>query len=529
MSLLKPQEVERRIAVWEKYGRSAHKAAHEIGINRRNMDRFLDRYAADQVGTHTHGRLDQTLSAKLPLPPEGKVTRYLLTCAQNNTKVHRGFLTNLEAYAQHIGAHIKISRFTYNKAAYAGARKAGDDAEDKETYYDPAILPYVSDDIELLAPTLAWAGNLQISPTAVSPLSGFADYTGEASTIIPHTRVEMRPVATPRSSPTKHLYTTGAVTLKNYIMAKAGQKAEFHHTFGALIVEVLPGGQWFVRQLMADSRGAFQDHPYKVTAGSVTEDAEVAAIQWGDIHVANIDPKIKKMFWGPGGVLDTLKPKKQLFHDLVDGESHNAHTQADHHQQFQNHATGRNLIREEFSAARTFVDDYAQRDWCQGIVVWSNHDEFLVRYLRSTDYRRDFPNAIFILELELAAYQAMEAGDKPSLFSQALNSKKCRVMTDDEGGQLIEGIAYTYHGHVGAGGSRGSVQQFARLGLKTMTGHSHAAWLIAGASSAGTCSKLYLGYNNGPSTWSHTFTILYRGGKRQQVTANAELGIWRAA
>jgi hypothetical protein len=85
-----------------------------------------------------------------------------------------------------------------------------------------------------------------------------------------------------------------------------------------------------------------------------------------------------------------------------------------------------------------------------------------------------------------------------------------------------------YHGHVGAGGSRGSVQQYARLGLKTMTGHSHGAWWVNGATSAGTCTVLDMGYNKGPSSWSHTFTIVYKGGKRQQVTANAEHGLWRA-
>jgi len=477
---------------------------------------------------HSHGQLDQTRAEELPLPPEGGVKRYILTCAQSNTKVHGRFLGNLEAYARRIGAEIRVSRFTYNKSAYGGARKAGDEEDDSDLSFDPAIASYVSDEIELLAPGLAWCGNLQISPTAVNPLSGFSDYTGEASTIIPHTKIEMRPVATPRSMPAKHLYTTGAVTLKNYIMAKAGQKAEFHHSFGALIVEVLPCGSWFVRQLVADSRGAFCDHPYRITKGKVTKDAEVAAVQWGDIHVANIDPDIKELFWGKGGALDVLRPKKQLFHDLVDGESHNAHNQHDHHHQFRLHNHGRNSIRAEFEEARKFVDEYAHRPWCQGIVIWSNHDEFLVRYLRSADYRRDHPNAVFILELELAAYQAIEDGGKPSLFSHALGSKTCKVYEDDEGGQLIEGISPTFHGHVGAGGSRGSVQQFARLGLKTMTGHSHAAFWIGGATSAGTCSKLYLGYNHGPSPWSHTFTLVYKGGKRQQITARADIGLWRA-
>jgi hypothetical protein len=57
----------------------------------------------------------------------------------------------------------------------------------------------------------------------------------------------------------RFLYTTGAVTERNYVQKKAGQKAEFHHNYGALMVEVDKEGTPFVRQLAADDTGAFQD------------------------------------------------------------------------------------------------------------------------------------------------------------------------------------------------------------------------------------------------------------------------------
>lgn len=526
---LPPDVVEHRLQVWREHGHSSNKAAQVCGVDRRTFDKFLDRYAgSERAENHAHGYLAQTEAEALPLPPKGGVARYILTSAQNNTKAHIKFLRNLEVFADHTGAEIKISRFTYNKNAYKGARKAGQKSEKEDLYYDPAIAPYVSDDIEMLAPTLAWCGNLQISPTAVTPLSGFDSYTGEASTIVPHTKVQMMPVATPRSQPCKHLYTTGAVTMKNYIMAKAGQKAEFHHTNAALLVEVLPDGNWFARQLVADSRGAFCDHPYRVANGQIKESAKVEAVQWGDIHVANMDGKIREMFWGDGGVLDTLRPKIQLFHDLVDGESHNPHTQKDYLEQYRLAVDGRSNIAEEFRQAREFIDEYAHRKWCEGVVVWSNHDAFLYRYMQATDYKKDHENADLIIELEREARKAIRSGGPARLFATALATEKCRVMDDDGSPLMICDINAAYHGHAGAGGSRGSVKQYAKLGLKTMSGHSHAAWWIDGATSAGTCSKLDLGYNKGPSPWSHTFTVVYKGGKRQQITANADIGRWRA-
>jgi hypothetical protein len=62
----------------------------------------------------------------------------------------------------------------------------------------------------------------------------------------------MKSVASVKSDPTKFNWTTGTVTLRNYIQKKAGQKAEFHHCYGALLVEVDSTGAWGVRQLLAD-------------------------------------------------------------------------------------------------------------------------------------------------------------------------------------------------------------------------------------------------------------------------------------
>ena len=209
------------------------------------IEQFLDRYA-EKDAPISAGVFDQTKIKKATQPGKGKVKRYLLTSAQNNTKIHAGFMDNLEVYAHHRNAEIKISRFTYNKNAFQKNRKHGDDDQTDEVYYDPAISNYVSDEIERLAPTLVWCGNLQLSPTATNPSNRFLDYTGNASSILPHTKVAMRPVPTPRKYKTKHIYTTGCCTLKNYIMAQAGQVAEFHHTFAALMVEVLSDGTWFV-------------------------------------------------------------------------------------------------------------------------------------------------------------------------------------------------------------------------------------------------------------------------------------------
>jgi len=526
---LTQKQIDERLQIWRECGMSSRKAAPIIGVTRRSLDKMISRHATEEK-LISLGQLEQTEAVRRESPKKG-CKRYLLTCAQNNTAIHEGFWSNLSEFAKVVKAEILVSGFSYNKTLLnTKNEKSGKESDlTGGEWYAAEIQPCLTNDLTMLAPTLTWCANLQINPTAVNPCSGMSDYTGEASSVIPHPKVRMEPVPTAKDKPTKHLYTTGACTLKNYIQKKAGQKAEFHHVFGALLVEIMPDGEWFVRQITADNKGNFDDAGTEISMrnGKAKELNGVSVISWGDIHRQNIDPDIQEMCWGEGGILDTLRPKYQIFNDLTDGESHNPHEQKNHHNQYKLHRQGKNSIKEEFDADREFVDVKAHRDWCQSIVIWSNHDEFIKRYLTSTDYRRDHVNASFILRLELEAYEAMDQGREPDLYVKALNSKTARVYSDDNESLVIEGIDFTRHGHTGQNGSRGSVAQFAKVGAKTSTGHSHAAWIIAGASSAGTCSKLDMGYNKGFSSWSHTQTVTFKGGKRQQITCDAESGRWR--
>jgi hypothetical protein len=123
-----------------------------------------------------------------------------------------------------------------------------------------------------------------------------------------------------------------------------------------------------------------------VQNGRVTEDAQVAAVQWGDIHVANIDPRIQRMFWGEGGVLDTLRPR-QADHARPRGrrKSHNhAHSSRPPSNSFRLYSRGPQLHPQLSSSKRaSFVDEIRPPPVVQDIVVvWSNHDEFIRRYLQ---------------------------------------------------------------------------------------------------------------------------------------------------
>lgn len=449
---------------------------------------------------------------------------YLLTSAQNNTHIHKGFWRNLLRYARHRNAEILVSQFTYDKRSTHAKPNTEMLSDYEKLWYCAEIEPYVCNDRIALASNLIFCGEVNIIPTAERPLSGFENYTGRASGIFPHAKQAMDSIASTHRA--KFNYTTGTCTLRNYVQKKAGLKAEHLHCYGALVVEVTDKG-WWVRQIQADDRGDFQDWDVVVVkAGKVTTGNRVEAVQWGDIHVAQIDPEVRKANWGDGGIMDTLRPRYQFMHDTLDFLSRNHHAIKNPHEMFIRYVRKEDNVQRELWGVAELLKGEAHRDWCKTVVVESNHDAALTRWLREADYRDDPANALFFLKAQTAIYQAIVDGDDQfSLLAHLMRqmgvSDAVRFLDPDESFVICKpsgGVECGLHGHNGVNGSRGSPRSFARLGRKTNTGHVHAAGIIGDCFTAGTSSKLRLNYNRGPSSWSHSHIVTYASGARAIVT-----------
>jgi len=477
-----------------------------------------------------HGQKKADRWEKLPLPPKGKVNTYFFSSAQNNTYLHRQLWSNFRALSAHDGGTIMVSSFTYDKrslGAKGAKRKTAKGSDTEKEWWDSDVEPFICDkDIEI-APGLTWCGKMQILPTAIKPLSGLESLTGRNSSIIPHTKFAVMSVASPKHSGTKLLYTTGTVTQCNYIQKKAGQKASFHHGYGGLIVEVDHEGGWYVRQLNADTQGVIYDFDRKVEDGKVTTGHRPTAIVWGDIHVHWLENKMRALCWGKGGILDTLRPHRQIFHDLIDFHSQKHHDRDDAWKMFEKFVEGKSSVANEIAEAAEFLMD-AQRDWCESVVVRSNHDEAMTRWLKEGDFRLDPENAIFFLKMNLVAYQ----GIKRSLDINPVEYAIADLSGDDVRARFLRrdepyivcpeaggGIECGMHGDIGANGNRApNLDTFARTGRKCIVGHGHGAEQHEGAMRVGVMGSLDQGYNEGMSSWSHTFGIIYENGKRTLVT-----------
>lgn len=478
---------------------------------------------------------------KETLPAAGVIKRYILTSAQNNTYIHGEFWSNLKAMAQHYAAQILIGTFSYNQNMFGNlaVKKGTKKPYENDLWFDPEIAPYLSDKKLELAPGLLWCGNMNILPTEDNPISGLETYGGSDSIIFPHTKIEMRSIATMPDMPVKMIYTTGTVTLMNYLQKKLGIKAEHHHRYAFLLVEVDSDGNWWVRQVAARKNGrTIQDLNVVVEDGKViSTKASVEAITWGDLHATNSSPEIVATSMD---MLDELHPKVQVIHDVLEGVSINRHllkTGPYPHESFHRWLRGLHRVEEELKQTRSVLEQYL-RPWCKSIAPDANHDaHWLHNWLTRYDYRVDPANAELFLRMQTFMYEQIRstlcAPKNVNLMQYAMEEEAglkpgaVRFLLPDESFTVGE-VELGQHGHLGPNGAFGSPSNLAKIGKKATTAHTHSCGIYHGLFVAGTSSKLTKDwtYTMGPSSWSWSHVVQYANGQRSIITLKN--GKWRA-
>lgn len=482
---------------------------------------------------HTAKKSLTTERVKALKPKRARFKRYILTSAQNNTRLHEGTWQNLNALAEFYGATIFVSTFLYARSTKWQRKldKSKAAVEDGDVWYDPKIVPFINNERTEIAKGLVWCGELNISPTAARPLNRLEVYTGRASMIIPHPRHSMQPIAT-FDGDTKLNYTTGTVTLRNYIQRKEGFIAEFFHTYGAVIVEVDDDGHWWVRQLNADSEGTIQDWDVIAKDGEITTGNAIEGLQPGDLHVEIMDPVAKEVVFGKGGMVDQLRPKYLFAHDLIDMGRRSHHNKKDPFAGLLAHVKGQESVKDAVAQVRDFLKEI-KRDFMTTVVVPSNHDEHLDRWVNENNGLWDPVNATYWSWLANQKAEYIETmGHKPNLLWLAVTmphkgdfEKDFNVKFLDAGKGFVicdsphGGIECGMHGDKGGNGSRGSLKSFANMGRRSNTGHGHDGGIDGGAFKAGTMTGMKIGYNDAaPSSWTQSLIITYPSGKRTLVT-----------
>lgn len=437
--------------------------------------------------------------------------RFIITWAQNATKPHKGLLKNMEAYAEHINADIHVIAGRYkNLSLY--------DKNENDDYWDSTLLKYLDANRHNIHKYFSIMSDVKVQPTAVNPMTGMQALSGVNSCIFGSPKVQLEMIPVLEGNKPKIMLTTGAVTMKNYTDAKAGKVGEFHHTFGFAIVEIKDDETFFVRQVTADDKsGNFTDLIYRVEDGGISQINSISAAVLGDIHYGHHDQVVID---NTLEFLNKVKPDHVVLHDVFDGDSISHHQMKDPFIQYGKELTGTNDLDKEINNMLNGLESF--KDFKNVVIVRSNHDDFLDRWLKNEDWKKQPTYKNSRLYMKFSDILLEQYGNDPynvkGVIPALINERFPKFKTlGRTASYRVKGWELGQHGDIGSSGSRGSLLQFRKLNTKIIVGHYHKPERKDGAISVGTSTHLRVGYNNGASPWLQSHVIIHNDGRAQHL------------
>lgn len=364
---------------------------------------------------------------------------------------------------------------------------------------------------------------IKLSAKHIDPIAGLGRIGQREGSFVyasPKQRLKSSPVSNIKLP--HFLMTTGAITVPdytsaNYMSNRTAYIAHYDHVMGGVIVEIGDSDEYHFRQFQCDQAGKFIDLGIEYS-GTGTKKIRPEAFVLGDWHSGSTCP-MSKLVWDD--ICRTLKPKKLIMHDLFDGKSINHHEANNIDSKAKRAESGQLNLREELNLVARDLE-YLTSLSDEVVIVKSNHDEFLDRFLQKGDFKNDPYNYKTFLELALHYVNTSEDPLKYGVEKMGNINLKCmskiRWLKRDEDLRLAD-IQLGAHGDKGANGARGGLQSMEFAYGNSVTGHSHSPEVLRGAWQVGTSSHLKLGYNVGPSSWLNSSCLVYPNGQRQLINA----------
>jgi len=436
-----------------------------------------------------------------------KHDKFIISSVQVNTKVHKAFWASVKQYAFHNNCGILLRPVYYLWSANKALREFDGDVE----WY------LVENDIDLHDGLTLM--DVQVSATAVNPLTGLDGLTGQRSAIVGHPQIQMKTVATPQKTMPKIMVTTGSISEKNnYSPSKAGKKGAFHHSLGAVVVE-LDGPIFHIRNITGDKKGEFYDLGHKYTPDGKFKLDRVEALVTGDEHQWWMDESVANAtYFNRDSIVKMLRPKKIVRHDIADSFSISHWHNRDVVTQYLKRQHRQSSLAKELEDAANFINSSTPED-TENIIVASNHHEHVERWLNETDWRTDLENARIYHEMWSAILKTADHGERLDPFvwwmKRLVGSDTKWLSRRDK--VMICGIMVNMHGDAGPNGSKGNLSNLKNIGVKSIIGHTHSPGIDKGAYQVGTSTIFDLPYTRGPSSWLNTHAIIHPNGKRQLI------------
>ena len=482
-----------------------------------NLDKLSELARAQDPEAFKNLIDEKVFTPKIFKKLKGEVAKYkkfVITTAVTGMPVHSKFYANLKYYCKVNNALLLI--LPSSDPATKGWELDGSLAGEHIVFDDLALNSNL------------FISSFKTSAKQTNPLTGIKRIgQRERSMIVASTKQFLEYVPVSNEKMSHALMTTGSLTLPRYretdryMSQRTAYIAEFDHKIAAIVVDIKDDNIFQFRQIQAEySNGYFIDigKYYKINK---IEKTIPEAITLGDIHVGETDP-VK--FKASEDMIKTLKPKRIFLHDVFDGASISHHTKDQHLTRAEMNLT----LKQELEMTKDELERLSKKhsyvnEW---IIVRSNHDDFIDRYLQDGSYTKDHKNSRMAHEIALSRLKknkgyAFEAG----LRILGFDSKKFNFLGINSS-YKIQGLEHGTHGHLGLNGSRNASNASLEVGYGPgVYGHSHTAGILREVFRVGTSTFLRVGYNNGSSSWTQTDCITYKNGSRQLI--NIINGDWK--
>lgn len=438
----------------------------------------------------------------------------VITSAINNATTNVDFLETLKVYCEENQADLLIIPVRHKNVGEAYIDE-----------FDSNIEKYLlRENLEYPDFKFKIVGSLKLSASLENPLSGLDPMTKGDTLVVGHPQVQLRTLPRFNDIYPPILTTTGTVSNKPYSTTKPGIKAIFNHSFSAVVVEFDEKDKKkfvHVRHLNFDNElKSFYDLDRIYDRNGSGSSKTIKALITGDEHAVSTDKDVKlATYTDDHSIVKTLRPEWIIRHDILDCHAISHHDKKNFFNRYKKHYQGKQYIEKELDETIQYLNETTPQ-WATSIVIASNHNEHLERWLNEIDPKEEPWNAKIYHELMYKIIDKIEAAEEYDPFEIYAEGKVSNNILFYKRADtfIMDNILMSAHGDVGVNGSRGSRDQFSTLPGKTIIGHSHSPGIEKGCYQVGTSSKLRLGYNIGsPSSWHHCHCLVYPNGKRQLV------------
>jgi len=509
----KNEVIEAYLRAYKKHGKVSFDLLKDLGVNRcnvrthfKNIDNLHSEMREEYPNDFNEITLKEAMSnqnIKSILSQIKGCKIFVVTTAVMSGKVHIGFYNSIKNYC-----NIRNGKLLLEISSNSGNK-----GEMIDSVLSNEII--VREHIHLNK-------NLTISPIkinskSVDPLTGLERISQKHGSSIyasPKQRLKFVPinnVGIPRA-----IMTTGAITIANYkaktaINEKSTLISDADHVLGAIIVEVQDDRIFHFRQIQADSQGHFIDLGLEYGPTGKPQKILGSTFIPGDLHGDSADPGVIECFKEMSKKIDF---DKIVVHDIFDGKSVNPHELDDIILRSQRAEKGELNLRDEIKRVVQDIDTMLSLGK-QLVIVASNHDAFLERYLKEGLYVKDPQNHRLCLDI---ACRVMDGENALKAATEIVNGRKVsgtvKWLKIDED-YKIAGCQMGAHGHLGPSGTKGTLKGMELAYNNCFTAHTHAAQILRNAWCTGTSTFLQLSYNFGPSAWTNTAGVLYPNGNKQ--------------